>query len=223
MQNAPGPSAARADQLKALDEQHQRLFYSTVEILGATLDRRDPDAGGYSKRVALITEILARSMDLTPLEVEKLRVAGLLHDIGKVGVPDSILTFHGPLTVEMEAVLRNHVRISREILEQVEFPAGFEDVASIVAQYHERLSGSGYPNGETGDTIGLGARILAVADMYDALRVRRTYTPSRTPSEVLTFLRSEVERGELDWSVVAALDRVLDEVEAACAPLRPPA
>jgi putative nucleotidyltransferase with HDIG domain len=214
-------SAAIAVQNAYLVEQTKDMFTSTVQVLATTLDRRNPDTAGHSQRVALSAEILAKRMGLTPLEIEKIRIAGLLHDVGKIGVPEAVLNKNGKLDDDEFAQIRRHAAITREILEQIRFLEGYEDITNMAGQHHEKLSGKGYPFGQSGDEISLGGRLLAVADIYDALRQRRIYKPSMPIEQALGILHSDTERGDLDPKAVALLETCLDEIEATCGPLRP--
>lgn len=214
-------SAAIAVQNAYLVEQTKDMFTSTVQVLATTLDRRNPDTAGHSQRVALSAEILARRIGLSPLEIEKLRIAGLLHDVGKIGVPEAVLNKNGKLDDAEFAQIRQHAAITREILEQIRFLDGYEDITIMAGQHHEKLSGKGYPLGTQGDEITLGGRLLAVADIYDALRQRRIYKPAMPIEQALGILHSDTERGDLDPKAVDLLERCLDEIESVCGPLRP--
>ncbi|MGI8422631.1 MAG: HD domain-containing phosphohydrolase [Chloroflexota bacterium] len=214
-------SAAIAVQNAYLVERTKNMFTSTVQVLATTLDRRNPETAGHSKRVALIVEILGRKHGLPPLEVEKLRVAGLLHDVGKIGVSEAILTFPGKYSAEQFAKIKAHASITREILDEIEFLEGYEDIPLMASQHHEKLSGKGYPLGQKGDEITLGGRLLAVADIYDALRQRRVYKPEMPIEKALAILHSDLDRGDLDPKAVALLEQNLEEIERTCAPLRP--
>jgi putative nucleotidyltransferase with HDIG domain len=214
-------SAAIAVQNAYLVEQTKNMFTSTVQVLATTLDRRNPETAGHSKRVSLIAEILAKRLGLTPLEVEKIRIAGLLHDVGKIGVPEAILTSKDRLTDEQFAKIKSHAAITREILDQIEFLEGYDEIPAMAGQHHEKLNGKGYPTGIGGDDISLGGRLLAVADIYDALRQRRVYKPSMSIEQALGILHSDRDRGDLDPAAVALLEQCLDEIEKTCAPLRP--
>ena len=214
-------SAAIAVQNAYLVEQTKEMFTSTVQVLATTLDRRNPDTAGHSQRVALSAEILAKRIGLNPLEVEKVRIAGLLHDVGKIGVPEAVLNKNGKLDDEEFAQIRRHAAITREILEQIRFLEGYEDITNMAGQHHEKLSGKGYPFGQSGDEITLGGRLLAVADIYDALRQKRIYKPAMPIEQALGILHSDMERGDLDPKAVALLEQCLDEIEALCGPLRP--
>jgi putative nucleotidyltransferase with HDIG domain len=214
-------SAAIAVQNAYLVEQTKDMFTSTVQVLATTLDRRNPDTAGHSQRVALSAEILARRIGLSPIEIEKVRIAGLLHDVGKIGVPEAVLNKNGKLDDEEFAKIRQHAAITREILEQIRFLDGYEDITIMAAQHHEKLSGKGYPLGESGDQITLGGRLLAVADIYDALRQRRIYKPAMPIEQALGILHSDMDRGDLDPKAVALLEECLEEIERICGPLRP--
>ncbi len=215
-------SAAVAVQNAYLVEQTKEMFASTVHAFSTTLDRRDAETAGHSQRVALSAEILARKMGLSALEIEKIRYAGLLHDIGKIGVPEAVLMSPAsPLPPEDFAKMRRHAAISREILEQIRFLEGYEDIPVMAGQHHEKLSGKGYPRGEAGDQITLGGRLLAVVDIYDALRQQRRYKAIRSIDEALAILHAETDRGDLDPKIVALLEACVEEIERVCGPLRP--
>jgi putative nucleotidyltransferase with HDIG domain len=214
-------SAAIAVQNAYLVEQTKDMFTSTVQVLATTLDRRNPETAGHSQRVAISAEILARRFKLPPIEVEKVRIAGLLHDIGKIGVPEAVLNKNGKLDDEEFAQIRRHAAITREILEQIRFLEGYEDITIMAGQHHEKLSGKGYPLGAAGDAITLGGRLLAVADIYDALRQRRVYKPPMSVAQALGILHGDTERGDLDPQAVALLEQCLEEIELVCGPLRP--
>jgi putative nucleotidyltransferase with HDIG domain len=192
-----------------------------VQVLATTMDRRNPETAGHSQRVALSAEIMARHLGLPALDVEKIRYAGLLHDVGKVGVLDAVLTKAGKLTDDEFNQIKRHALYTRQILEEVRFLDGFEDIPVIAGQHHERLDGTGYPLGEQAKQITLGGRLLAVADIYDALRQRRVYKPSMPIAQALGILHEEAQRRHVDPEAVALLERCLDEIERVCAPLRP--
>jgi putative nucleotidyltransferase with HDIG domain len=216
-------SAAVAVQNAYLYERTKEMFTSTVQVLSTTLDRRNPETAGHSQRVAKIAEILARRLGLSVLDVEKIRIAGLLHDVGKIGVPERVLLKPGKLDDSEYTIIKTHAAITREILDQISFLEGYEDIPVVAGQHHEKLNGRGYPLGESGEHITLGGRLLAVSDIYDALRQQRVYKPAMSIEQALGILRSDATRGDLDPKAVTLLEECLEEIEAICGPLRPSA
>jgi len=213
-------SAAIAVENAQLYEQQRAAYDSMVNTLASTIDARDPQTAGHSHRVALTATILARRLGLPSEQVELIRYAGLLHDYGKIGVPDAVLTKPGQLTEEERRLMNNHAALTRTILSNMQFPAGLEEVPRIAAQHHERLDGTGYPDGITGQELTLAGRLLAVADLYDALRTRRYYKPAFSTEKSLEIIRS-VAGAHVDPAVVAVLEAALPEIEAAVSALRP--
>lgn len=177
----------------------------TVEALSTAMDLREPYTAGHQRRVAELACALAEEMGLPPEQVRGLRVAALLHDLGKaLFVPIEILSKPGKLNALEMALVREHPRAGYEILRKVDFPW---PVAEIVYQHHERLDGSGYPRGLAGEAILLEARILAVADVVDAMVTHRPYRPAYPAEVALTEVRRG--RGTLyDAAVVGALERL---------------
>ncbi|MCK4964970.1 MAG: response regulator [Dehalococcoidia bacterium] len=148
---------------------------ATIASLGAAIGARDPYTADHQKRVTELASAIAGEMKLAAEKVKGLRVAGLLHDVGKISIPAEILSKPSRLT-EMEfALLRTHPRVAHDILSGINFAWPVED---IVLQHHERLDGSGYPNGLKGDEILLEARILGVADVVEAMSSHRPYRPA---------------------------------------------
>lgn len=164
-----------------LEQQVRRMFRGTV----AALDARDAYTAGHSERVGRLAAALGRELGLPEEEVERLEIAGLLHDVGKIGVPDAVLLKPGRFTPAEYDAMKQHAVLSGQILEGVE---ELDKVARWVACHHERWDGSGYPRGLNGEEIPLGARILAVADACDAMLSRRSYkdrfTWERTRAEL---------------------------------------
>jgi PAS domain S-box-containing protein/putative nucleotidyltransferase with HDIG domain len=148
---------------------------STVKSLSNVIEARDPFTAGHQKRVAHLVSAIATDMGLTPTEIEGLNLACLVHDIGKISIPAEILTKPSALTPLEVAMLRSHAQIGFDILKPLIFPW---PVAQFVLQHHERLDGSGYPNGLKGDDICLGARIIGVADTVEAMSSNRPYRPA---------------------------------------------
>jgi PAS domain S-box-containing protein/putative nucleotidyltransferase with HDIG domain len=154
----------------------QRACVDTVEAMARLADARDPYTSGHQARVAELAEAMARHMGLPVSSLRAIHVAGIVHDIGKINVPLEILSKPGKLTdVELE-LIKVHAERGYEILSPIEFPW---PIADIVRQHHERLDGSGYPLGLTGDEMLPEARIIAVADVVEAIASDRPYRPSR--------------------------------------------
>ena len=150
-----------------------------VLLLAETLDLRDPSTARHSQTVGRYAEALARALDWPPERVERMRIAGLLHDVGKVGVPDAILGKPGPLDAAERTLMRRHCELGAQLVEG----AGMPDVAGWVMRHHERADGSGYPGGLRGEEVPAEARILAVADAYEAMTADRPYRAALGPAD----------------------------------------
>jgi putative nucleotidyltransferase with HDIG domain/PAS domain S-box-containing protein len=150
-------------------------FGATVTALRAMAELRDPYTAGHQERVGVLAGAIAQKLGMTDAETTWIRVAGELHDIGKVVVPAEILAKPGRLSDAEMDIIRGHTRAGYDIIRGIGFPGG---VAEIVLQHHERLDGSGYPEGRRGDEILIGARILAVADTVEAMANHRPYRPA---------------------------------------------
>jgi putative nucleotidyltransferase with HDIG domain len=171
------------DQLKATMKGVQPEVAQSVLL--AILESRLPETYNHAQRVAQSSAALARTMRLAPIDIRDVRAAALLHDIGKIAVPPRLLGRAGPLTDEEISVVQRHVSIGAEVLSGVPTLA---QVAPIVAATHEHYDGQGYPGGLVGATIPLGARIIAVADTYDALTARRPYNDPLSHDDATTEL-----------------------------------
>jgi putative nucleotidyltransferase with HDIG domain len=176
----------------------------TLTALARTVDTNSPWTAGHSERVTNLAIDLGRELGLHPDEIDLLRRGGLLHDIGKVGVPPSILDKPGKLTEEEFAVIKKHPSKGAEILEPI---PNLQKVIPIVVQHHERFDGKGYPNGLSGEYISLHARILALADVVDALISDRPYRPGWSREKVLVYTRENAGQ-QFDPEVVDAFFRI---------------
>lgn len=187
--------------------QLRRALESTAATLAEVVEIRDPYTAGHQRRVAALAVALAQELGLPPERVEAVRLAALLHDIGKIAVPAEVLNKPGKL-VELEMrFVRKHPWAAYKVLKEIPFPY---PVAEIVLQHHERLDGSGYPKGLKGEEIGLEARILAVADVVEAMLSHRPYRPPYSLEQVLQKI--EREKGlRFDLKVVEACVRLLRE------------
>ena len=159
------------DSLKKL----RKAMESTVEAMVLAIEKRDPYTSGHQKRVATFACAIAKEMDLPQDQIDGVRMAGMIHDIGKSAIPGQILSKPAKLTdLEME-MIKEHSQIGYDIIKGIEFPW---PVAQMVLQHHERIDGSGYPQGLLGDAIYLGAKILGVADVVEAMASHRPYRPA---------------------------------------------
>lgn len=167
---------------KRLEDALRRSFMGTAEAFAKLIEERDPYTSGHSLEVARLAVAIGREMGFTEKELTGLYFSGLLHDIGKIAVPVEILVKPGPLTELERALIRRHPEAGYEVLKEVEFPW---PVALATLQHHERMDGSGYPQGLRGKEIIREARILAVADVIDAMTHHRPYRPARALEEAL--------------------------------------
>jgi putative nucleotidyltransferase with HDIG domain len=197
--------------LVADDARLDRVAHAFASIV----DAKSPYTSQHSEGVATIAIALASSLELDPAARPTLQRSALLHDIGKLGVSNRILDKPGPLNSQEWETVRRHPRWSMEILARV---SAFHDVARIAAAHHERLDGSGYYQGLTASELDRPSRILAVADMAEALSADRPYRRALSPDEVLAVMRLDAGTG-LDGDVLAALGRVLPEWRSSVRPV----
>jgi putative nucleotidyltransferase with HDIG domain len=162
----------RTEQLQTALRQIEGSYADTLQALGAAIDLRDSETAGHSERVCGYSLAIARPMGWSDKLLGSLTRGAYLHDIGKLGVPDSILLKPGPLTPDERALMQQHVQIGFELVRVIPFLA---DAAEIILTHHERHDGSGYPRGLKAEEILLGARIFAVADSFDAITSDRPY------------------------------------------------
>jgi putative nucleotidyltransferase with HDIG domain len=165
-----------------------QLFMSLIKTLARALDARDPYTAGHSERVAQYALILAEELMLPKEEKKELERAALLHDIGKLGIPDYILGKQSGLTDEEYALMKQHTTIGAEILRTIEPKTMIKHSVEVALMHHERLNGSGYPEGRIAHQIPLFARIVGIADSFDAMTTDRPYKKGRTLEEGLQEL-----------------------------------
>ncbi len=178
--------------------------------LALAVESRDASTAGHCHRLAALASRLGHRLGLDELEVQALRRAGMLHDIGKVSIPDSILLKPGPLTLAERQVMEQHPVIGERICQPLR---SLRPVLPVIRHHHERLDGSGYPDGLRGDQIPQTARILQVADIYDALTSDRPYRSALTPANALAVMEAEIVQRRLDPVAFAGLRRMLAEGE----------
>jgi PAS domain S-box-containing protein/putative nucleotidyltransferase with HDIG domain len=186
--------AARSD-LEASYKRLERMSREMVQTLGLVVETRDPYTQGHEQRVAELCRLIAEHLGMTDSQVACIETAALVHDIGKLGVPAEILTKPGQLSRTEFDLIKEHPRQSYEILKGIDFEW---PIADIVLQHHERMDGSGYPSGLRGEEIDEYARILALADVVEAMSTHRPYRPALGLEAAVAELRSNPERYDAD-------------------------
>jgi HD-GYP domain-containing protein (c-di-GMP phosphodiesterase class II) len=174
--------------IQARDEKNKAMFASFLEGMTTALDARDPYTSGHSTRVAAYSLEIGAKAGLSEEELELLRTSALLHDIGKIGVPDRILLKDGRLTDEEFAAIKKHPEIGRNIIKQVQGFSELPPVMEGVLYHHERYDGKGYPEGLSGENIPLFGRIIAVADAFDAMTSNRPYRSGMPVDKALAII-----------------------------------
>ena len=170
-------------------EENRELFVGTVKALAAAIDGKDKYTRGHSERVSRISVAIGKRLNMDPEELEKLRISALLHDIGKIAVDDSILKKPSALTDEEFEIMKTHPMKGYKIMSQI--PA-MKDFLPGMVMHHEMVNGKGYPHGLTGDQIPLQAKIVSVADTFDAMTIDRPYSKGMELQPALDRLRSFV-------------------------------
>jgi len=184
----------------------EEAYFDTIRALAAAIDAKDPYTLGHSERVAKISVAIARTLRLPEEEIQAIRVASLLHDVGKIATDRSVLTKATNLDSSEERELQQHPRTSFDILSEIRFP--YPDVAKLARHHHERLDGGGYPDRKKGEEIPIGSRIIAVADAFDAMVSNRPYRRSLPLMAALQEILDDL-RGHFDPAVARALFRIL--------------
>ncbi|MGE5842470.1 MAG: PAS domain S-box protein [Deltaproteobacteria bacterium] len=195
------------EELRQSVDKLRKITGATIQAIAQTVEVRDPYTAGHQKRVADLARAIATRMGLPSDRVDGIRMAGVIHDIGKISVPAEILSKPGLLTPLEFSLIKTHSQIGYDILKDIEFPW---DIATMVLQHHERLDGSGYPQGVTGERILLEARILTVADVVEAMASHRPYRPSLGMDKALDEIQDKKGRF-YDPDVVDACIQLLRE------------
>jgi len=180
----------------------------TVTALAFAIDAKDHYTQGHSQSVSRIAAQIARQLGLSDSLIEEIRLGGILHDIGKIGVPESVLNKNGRLTAEEFELMKTHTILGAKILEPLRVKA-IERIRGMVRNHHEMVDGTGYPDGLKGEKIPLGARIIAVADCFDTMVSERAYKPGRTIDEAFKELR-RCSGTQFDSDIVDAFARSME-------------
>ncbi len=199
-------------ELASYDAENRRLiaaleqgYLDTIRSLAAAVDAKDPYTRGHAERVATLSVEIGRELVLGPEALQALEYGGILHDIGKIGIPDAILVKAGPLAPAEMALVQGHPRIGAEIVAGVEFLRG---AVPAIRSHHERWDGTGYPDRLAGEAIPLVARIVNIADTWDACTSRRPYQDA-IPGDVVAAILEGLVGSQTDPGVHEALLRVL--------------
>jgi putative nucleotidyltransferase with HDIG domain len=199
--------------IESVKRKHSELnktIGGVIHVVSQVVGNRDPYTASHQRRVAALAQVIAGEIGLSDWQVTGIYVTGLLHDVGKVCVPSEILSKPGKINASEFNIIRNHCQVGYDILQKIDFPW---PVPTVVLQHHERLDGSGYPVGLSGDDIILEARILGVADVVEAMSSHRPYRPALGLDRAL----EEIKQGSgtrYDSEVVDACLRILGENEA---------
>jgi len=192
----------------AIREARKALHRAYVEFVGSlasALDARDRYTAGHSRRVSDFSCAIAHAMNASPEELDEIRIGALLHDIGKIGIADSVLQKPGSLTKEEFTIVQQHPTIGRRILEGVH---AFQRYLPIVELHHENWNGTGYPSGRTGDTTPLGARIVHIVDAYDAMTSDRPYRRGMSHEDAIRVLRQNAGT-QFDPEIVPLFEKIV--------------
>jgi putative nucleotidyltransferase with HDIG domain len=196
--------AAVADGPQALPQ----AVLDTVTSLAFAIDAKDHYTQGHSQKVSAYAALIAEALKLNDLEVEEIRLGGVLHDIGKVAIPENILNKNGPLNPDEWETMKSHVTFGAKILEPL---TPLARIREMVLHHHEFFDGSGYPHALAGEKIPLGARIIAVADAYDTITSDRTYKKARAAADALAEL-TRCANAQFDATIVAAFVRTMQSM-----------
>ena len=214
MLQALASQAAIALENASLIEENEKQFSSFIEALADLIDGRSPFTAGHSERVTQYALNIGRAIGFSPEDMKKLEIAGLLHDLGKIAVPDQILNKPGKLTEDEYEKIREHAAYTRRYLNKIYFSRELKDVPLIAASHHERLDGEGYPLKLSGDGIPLMSQILAVVDIFDSLTAHdRPYRKALPIEEVLAILTKGKGTAFSSTIVDLFVERRLYEIE----------
>ncbi|MDF9409106.1 MAG: Cyclic di-GMP phosphodiesterase response regulator RpfG [Pelotomaculum sp. PtaB.Bin013] len=195
------------EDLKKSFNKLKRTMEGTVKAIALMIEMRDPYTAGHERRVAKLATAIANEMGLSKEQIDEIRMAGFLHDIGKIVVPAEILCKPGCLNENEFGIIKTHPRLGYEIIKDIEFPC---TVAKAILQHHERLDGTGYPGGLMGEDIILEAKIISVADVVEAISSHRPYRPAMGFKNAISEI-IEKKNVLYDPHVVDACVRLINE------------
>jgi len=195
----------RTAELQRERHRMERVSTATLEVLVNALEAKDPYLRGHSARVADLSANIATELGLPEEDVEHVRMAGRLHDLGKIGTRDAVVNKEGPLTPEEFEHVKQHVIIGAQILSPL---THLGHIVAMVKSHHERFDGSGYPDGLRGDEVPMGGRVIAAAEVYDALTTARPYQDKMTPEQAVERM-ADLSGTVLDPKVYDALVRIV--------------
>jgi len=174
-QNLEQMVTERTDELQETLQKLRKTMEGIIQAMALTVERRDPYTAGHQRQVAALANAIALEMGFSEDQIDGIRLAGMIHDLGKIAVPVEILSKPGAINENEFGIIKSHPQIGYDILKEIEFPFS---IAQIVLQHHERMDGSGYPLGLSGEAILQEARILGVADVVEAMASDRPYRPA---------------------------------------------
>lgn len=198
--------AANVLQLARLYQETHELFLGVINVVASAIDAKDPYTQGHAQRVSEVSVAIAEELGLSQEDIYHIKIGGILHDVGKLGVPDAILKKQAGLSDDEFDEMKKHPVKGHEIMRQGELGRLLYAELPALLEHHERLDGSGYPQGLIGDQISQIGRIVAVADVFDALTSDRPYRPGAPADEALRYLQQGASKG-FDAECVAALSR----------------
>lgn len=190
----------------------QMTVHQLAESLGNAIDAKDHCTRSHSEEVAVIAQAVGLQLGLSPRQADILHIAGHLHDIGKIGIPDSILKKQAPLTAEEYHIVKEHPAMGAEIMRPVACLSGENGITAMVLHHHERFDGKGYPSGLVGHDIPLGARIIAVADSLSAMLQDRPYRRARSYNEAVQEI-ADCSGSQFDPDIVGAFMEIRETIK----------
>ncbi len=184
--------AASAIESAQLYKEMKKSFESFINTLAETIDARDPMTAGHSKRVCGYSVLIAKKLGYKQEKIDAIKFAALLHDLGKIGVKEAVLTKPGRLNENEYKHIQSHAEMTRKILERTYFQKAYRDIPLTASSHHENLDGSGYPNHIKGNDIPEPSRIMAIADVFDAITYKRHYRGPMPFSKVINILKEDI-------------------------------